>query len=268
MCGFCDIENKKEQEEFNLFTENEIENILLGIYYGVYGTHRLDVGMYLKIARKLFDGVLKGYKKTFVDIEVGTEDWVMLKSLQENVYIFSAAKNYQQMREMSSFLYGDNRVTNFNDFKKQAKVVFGEYNKNYLYAEYNSAIAQSRTASQWQDIVKQQDQFPMLTYQTVGDARVRPTHAELDNITRPVNDKFWDSYMPPNGWNCRCHVEQSDDAVKTSLQGFKQPEDVPDIFMFNAGKEKIVFSKKHPYFNVPVKDRPFAKRNFDMPLPK
>jgi len=264
VCGICDIVNKEDEQE-DLFTENEIENILLGVYYGVYGPHRLDVGMYLKIAKRLFSGVEKGYKKTFIDLISGSEDYIMLKALQENVYIFSAAKEYQQLVDMSKLLVGNNRVTNFNDFKKAANVIFETYNKDWLRTEYNSAIAQSRTASQWQDIVKQQYQFPMLTYQTAGDSRVRPTHAELDNISRPVNDKFWDNYMPPNGWNCRCHVEQNDTSTKTNLQGFKQPSDVPDIFMFNAGKEKIIFSKKHPYFNV--KDVRFAKQNFGMPMP-
>ena len=264
MCGFCDVENK--EKPLDLFTDEEIENYILAVYYGIISVSNLDLSAFLKVARKLLEGVQKGYKKTLFDLSYGTEDYLMLKALQENVYIFSAAKQYQQIREMSALLTTKGKINSFGEFKKLSKTIFEDYNQNYLRAEYNSAIAQARTASQWQEIIKQEGQFPMLTYHTVGDARVRPTHAALDNISRPVGDKFWDSYMPPNGWNCRCTVIQDDEAIKTSLRGFKQPNDVPDIFMFNAGKQRIVFSPKHPYFDVADRDKSFAKTNFGMPI--
>ena len=31
---------------------------------------------------------------------------------------------------------------------------------------------------------------------------MRPEHAALDRITLPMSDPFWESYYPPNGWNC------------------------------------------------------------------
>jgi SPP1 gp7 family putative phage head morphogenesis protein len=266
MCGICDVENKYK-EPLSLFTDEEIENIILAIYFGIINVRNLDVGTYRKVARKLSEGVFKGFGKTLFDVQYESADWLMIKALETNVYIFSGVKQYQQVRAMSALLVGEGRVRSFNEFKKPARDIFNEYNENYLHAEYNSAIAQARTASQWQEIIAQSQTFPMLTYHTVGDARVRPTHAALDDIARPVGDKFWDSYMPPNGWNCRCTVLQDEDAVKTSLRGFRQPNDVPDIFMFNAGKEKIVFSPKHPYFDVAKRDKNWAQRNFGLPLP-
>lgn len=44
------------------------------------------------------------------------------------------------------------------------------------------------------------------TYITVGDDRVRENHAELDGVTLPKDDKFWNNFFPPNGYNCRCQV--------------------------------------------------------------
>lgn len=43
-------------------------------------------------------------------------------------------------------------------------------------------------------------------YVTAGDDRVRPSHAILDGVTLPKGDKFWQTFYPPNGWNCRCQV--------------------------------------------------------------
>jgi SPP1 gp7 family putative phage head morphogenesis protein len=274
MCGFCDVENKKLKDPLNLFNDDDFERIIQGIVAGIITTDNLDYDTYRRIARKLSDGVFEGFGKGLDDLNFGTPDYTMLFDLRENVYIFSGAKVYQQTREIESVLKklsgaltkGD-QVQTFAQFKKDAKNILIKYNEDYLRAEYNSAIAQSRSASQWMQFEKDADILPMLTYHTVGDMRVRPTHAALDNISRSVHDKFWDSYLPPNGWNCRCSVIQSDDAIKTSLQGFKQPKDVPDIFMFNSGKERIVFSPKHPYFDIAPKDRKNAKNNFDLPLP-
>lgn len=63
-------------------------------------------------------------------------------------------------------------------------------------------------AGRWQD-----DQDPDIQdilwgyeYVTVGDDRVRPTHAALDGMKLPKGDPFWQTFWPPNGWNCRCTV--------------------------------------------------------------
>ena len=266
MCGFCDIINK-EEPPLDLFSDEDIERVLFSIYTGVITVRSLDLNTYLKIARKLSEGIYEGYGKNISEVVFYDEEYIMLKSLRENVFHFSAAKTYQQTREMSSLLTDKNGIKAFDEFKKSAKEIFDKYNENYLRAEYNSAIAQSNTAQKWQEIQKFSKTLPMLTYHTVGDGRVRPAHEELNNISRPVNDKFWDKFMPPNGWNCRCTVLQSSDAEKTSLKDFKTPSDVPSIFQFNAGKTKMVFSPKHPYFTeVPKKDKPFAKNNFGLPI--
>ena len=146
--------------------------------------------------------------------------------------------------------------------------MFDTYNKNYLTAEYNSAIAQSRSASMWMDIEREKDTYQQLQYETVGDARVRPEHAVLDGIIRPVDDKFWDRYFPPNDWNCRCIAMQVDGEKNTDLRSLKvSDKEVPEIFRFNAGKTKQIFSPKHPYFEVAKEDKSLARNNFNLPLP-
>lgn len=257
------IQNKKE-DPINLFSDEEIDEIILAIFAGVINVHSLDLRTYQKIARKLSEGVFEGFGKDINSVMYASEDYYMLKALRDNIYIFSGAKTYQQTREVSSLLVGE-KIEGFNDFRKKARQILIDYNENYLRTEYQSAIQQSRSASQWMEIGREKDE--MLTYHTVGDARVRPTHVALDDITRPVDDKFWDLYFPPNGWNCRCTVLQGDSDEKTDMRGFKAPDDVPDIFKFNAGKERIIFSPKHPYFKVAPRDKEWAKQNFGMPMP-
>ena len=51
-------------------------------------------------------------------------------------------------------------------------------------------------------------------YVTVGDNRVREAHVKLDGTYRLKDDEFWDTFWPPNGWNCRCQaVAVYDDSI-------------------------------------------------------
>lgn len=266
MCGFCDVQNIDDTKQLNLFSDDEVDRIVYDIYIGTITLRSLDVHSYLKVARKLTDGVFEGFGKNIDGLLFNSPDYQMLSDLRENVYIFSGAKNYQQTRLISSLLTEKDAISSFGDFKKKATNIFNDYNRNYLTAEYNSAIAQSRSASQWMEIEKDKDVLPFLQYRTAGDGRVRPEHAQLDGIVKKVGDRFWDQYFPPNGWNCRCGTISLDEGTPTNTKGLVV-ENVPDIFRFNAGKQRIVFSPKHPYFDVADRDKEFAKRNFNLPLP-
>jgi len=170
---------------------------------------------------------------------------------------------------MSSLILDGENVRTFTEFKKQAEKVFNTFNRQYLTAEYNSAIAQGRMASKWVDIKEDEKILGKLEYDTVGDARVRYEHELLDGITRPVGDAFWKVYYPPNGWNCRCDVLQHDDKPITSLKTRKRPDEnqVPKEFRFNVGTTKRVYSDKHPYYKVQPNEEEFKKTNFGLPLP-
>lgn len=268
VCGGCtsatDVING--QRPLNLFTDEEVENYIANVFNGSINPRNLSPMVYKRVAEKLTDGVFKGFGKSFDDAKWDTPDHHMLFDLRENTYIFSAAKQYQQLRLMNSFLTNDKGIAQYNEFKKKAVVVFKEYNDNWLRAEYQSAMQQSKSASQWMEIVDNAALLPMLTYHTVGDERVRPEHDEMDGVSRPVDDKWWNKFMPPNGWNCRCTVLQNDEAKKTPLKDILV-ENVPEIFQFNAGKERIVFSNKHPYYDIAPKDKELARMNFNMPLP-
>lgn len=269
MCNICEITNSSENL-LDIFSDEERDRFLRNIYAGIVTSTALDINYYYKVARKLTDGIYSGFGQELIKTQWGTPDYDMLFNLRESAYIFSAAKDYQQTKEISSLLTTEKGLKPFSEFEKDASKVFDTYNRNYLTAEYNSAIAQARSASLWMEVEREKNIYPQLQYETVGDGRVRPEHAALDNIVRPVDDKFWDIYYPPNGWNCRCVVLQGQDLVNTDMRSFKKPneKEVPEIFRFNAGKTKQIFSPAHPYFEVAKAEREFAKTNFGLPLPK
>lgn len=65
-------------------------------------------------------------------------------------------------------------------------------------------------AGRWEQAVRLEVARPGTMYGrlvTVGDHRVRHTHAQMHGIILPITHKYWDTHWPPNGFNCRCHVQ-------------------------------------------------------------
>lgn len=105
------------------------------------------------------------------------------------------------------------------------------------------------------------DRLKYLQYQAILDDRTRPNHAANDNITRPVNDPFWETNLPPLGYNCRCFVLNldSEDAEITPKSNLKDPEIKPDK---GWGYNKVNPSRSLTnYFRAKAKVLPSVLRN-------
>jgi len=148
-------------------------------------------------------------------------------------------------------------VDTFERFLNDVQKINNTYNKSYLEAEYNQVVQSTQMAVKWNDFAKDGDDYN-LQYRTAGDEKVRASHAALNEISLPFSDPFWSAYLPPNGWNCRCTVEQvrkekypvsdSKEAIETGNFITDAPKD--KIFRFNPGKEMKLFPDKHPYYKT------------------
>lgn len=67
-------------------------------------------------------------------------------------------------------------------------------------------VRSAYAAGQWERLQRSKRSHPYLRYVTARDGRVRPAHQAWDNVTLPVDDGFWHTHFPPNGWRCRCRV--------------------------------------------------------------
>jgi SPP1 gp7 family putative phage head morphogenesis protein len=169
----------------------------------------------------------------------------LAKKINENLNLFSQAKTNENLLKLNQALLdskGD-RVP-FAKFKEIAKELNQTYNLTYLETEYNLAFTSAQMAAKWQTFEKSKDKYD-LRYVAVNDKRTREDHRSLNGIVRPVDDPFWDSYYPPNGYRCRCTVER----VLKGTEGRQVSElpEVPKIFNTNVGKTGIVFPEKYAY---------------------
>lgn len=81
-------------------------------------------------------------------------------------------------------------------------------------------------AGRWEQIQRVKEQRPYLRYVAVRDNRTRPEHAAWHDTVLPVDDPFWQTHFPPNGWNCRCTV-QSLNERDLARYGLKVAEQAP-----------------------------------------
>lgn len=191
----------------------------------------------------------------------------MRRRLQRSNYIFSGMKTFHELNEAFPSLIDENGNRKpFEQFLNDVQKIDRTYNQNYLRAEYNFCQASADMAAKWEEFQQDGDRYN-LQYRTAHDDRVRPEHAALDRVTLPITDPFWESYYPPNGWNCRCTVVQvrkskypvtpHDEAMALGEEA--TGKDTKGIFHFNPGIEQKTFPDYNPYTIRRCRDCDIAK---------
>lgn len=231
-------------------TDKEWQKLLRKVAEDIYEGKRkgtIDDKMVRETARKLMQGVEEGYGASLNDEDVAPAKYSTLAKMEKNVFHFSGAKNWNQLNEMSALLLDEKgSLKPFSQFLRDVQKVDETYNRVYLNAEYNHAVASSQMIAKWESIVEDSETLPYLMYDAVMDERTRDDHAQLNGIVRKWDDSFWDTYFPPNNWGCRCDVKQLDeDATPTSVPNVVPPK---PLFRTNAGKTGTLFQLEHPYF--------------------
>ena len=255
------------------FTPEQMEAYLLAVYIGAITKDSLSLEYYTAIIKKLEEAMVIGYQSSLDRFTYASPYYRVINKMRDNVYAFSAAKQYQQVRTMSRFIDDRGVKSTFKEFRALAGQVFEDYNKAYLRTEWVTAIGQSQMAKEWVEADQKKDIIPYLEYRTQRDARVRDEHAILDGITLPVEHPFWRLNMPKNGWNCRCFTvshEQAKvtDLSKRDLSELSDETKFPKVFRMNPGIDGLIFNPKfHPYFRVAKGDAGLKANNFNLPKP-
>lgn len=79
---------------------------------------------------------------------------------------------------------------------------------NRLAIIYDTNMRTARAAGRWDRITDSADALPYLLY-VLGPSHVhREEHVTFANLVLPINDPFWRTHYPPNGYGCKCGVRQ------------------------------------------------------------
>lgn len=189
---------------------------------------------------------------SFVQVKMSDK---MRERLTRSNYIFSGIKTFHELNEaFPSMLDENGNKKPFERFLNDVQKINGTYNANYLHAEYNFVQASATMAAKWEQFSEDGDRYN-LQYRTAKDDKVRPEHAALDGVTLPMSDSFWETYYPPNGWNCRCTVVQvrkqkypaTEHAEAMSRGEEAMNGERYNIFRFNSGKQGKTMPDYNPY---------------------
>lgn len=283
------------------FIEYDFGRLIAAIYSGAIDEWNLPRGLYQKTADKFIEAINNGMDAPrpleigmgggfqmpkqeqpaqSIGIAYNTPDEILRSELIENVYVFSGAKTFQQVKELVSNIAPDGLVQSFNKFKKSAEKIIGKYNDQWLRTEYNTALGSAQSARDWQEFEDDVELFPYLRYDAIIDPNTSDICRPLEGITLPVNHPFWNKFSPLNHFNCRCRlikISQYEEVKKTGKKKLTRVSEkiepqMQELFMFNPGKERLIFKEtgkgKHPYFNVAPKYREYAQNNFNLPIPE
>jgi len=83
---------------------------------------------------------------------------------------------------------------------------------------------QAFAVSRHQQSMETSDSFPYWKYVTVGDSRVRASHAALDGKVLRADDPWWKTHYPPWDWGCRCIVVPLDEEDAKEATGLSSEE--------------------------------------------
>lgn len=91
---------------------------------------------------------------------------------------------------------------------------------------YDTNIRVSEAQGAWEQQQKLKAERPYLRYVCILDSNTRPLHKTWHSIVLSIDDAFWDTHYPPNGWKCRCDVESLSEAdlVEYDYKLSKAPE--------------------------------------------
>lgn len=113
-------------------------------------------------------------------------------------------------RSITSAIENGTTITDFRkDFDKAVQQHGWQYKGKRGWRTsviFDTNMRSARMAGRWKQLQAGKDRRPFLQYRTAGDARVRPQHRQWNSLIYAVDDAFWQSHYPPNGWGCRCTV--------------------------------------------------------------
>ncbi|HDR1900401.1 TPA: minor capsid protein [Pasteurella multocida] len=108
----------------------------------------------------------------------------------------------------------------FEHFKRKGWIA--GYDKEYLLADpstgeffgtprrleniFRTNMQSAYSAQRYQQMRDNVDNRPYWQYSAILDDRTRPSHSAMNKLVYRYDDPFWNTFYPPNGFNCRCSV--------------------------------------------------------------
>lgn len=91
---------------------------------------------------------------------------------------------------------------------------------------YETNLRQAQAAGRWERFQRTKVARPYARYVCLLDGSERAEHRAWHGIVLPLDDAWWSTHAPPNGWGCRCKMQQLSDR-DLERYGYKLSEAAP-----------------------------------------
>jgi SPP1 gp7 family putative phage head morphogenesis protein len=145
-------------------------------------------------------------------VDAALEGGLTVRDFQKRLEPILAEKGWWGRREVTDPLTGEVKAATLGTPRRLETI-------------YRTNLRTAHAAGQWERIQRRKERAPWLEYLTVGDERVRESHARWHGLVLPVDDPFWRTHAAPNGWGCRCVMVQRSgrDLERLGLRPGKAP---------------------------------------------
>lgn len=109
----------------------------------------------------------------------------------------------------------------------------------HLETIFRTNVQSAYMAGRYSEMMAMADTFPYWQYSAVNDGRTRPAHRALHGKVYPAGHPFWDTWYPPNGFNCRCTVKALT-RRQVEDRGLIVETEIPDEIDTASGPVRIV----------------------------
>lgn len=191
-----------------------------------------------------------------------TQTWRdIVQSAHAKAFVIAGVSNLELLTDVHGIIAEqmENGVS-FSDFRKNFRQKVAE--KGWVKFEtetrkyqawrtkiiYNTNMQSAFAAGKWRQIISDNSKinFPYLQYvhNYYGTSKTpRAEHLAWNGVVLPVDDPFWQTHYPPNGFNCKCGVRQlTKSEGEAKLKGMYNSTHADKIenFAENYGEEKAL----------------------------
>ena len=149
-------------------------------------------------------------------VRLPTKAWTDIKEgMHARAFVVAGATKDELLKDLQAAIQkGIDEGTGLPQFRKDFDAIVAKHGWDYKGGRnwrskviFQTNLRTSRMAGRWEQIQGLKRTRPWLRYLGILDTHIRPDHRRWHGVVLSVDDEWWDTHYPPNGWNCRCDVQ-------------------------------------------------------------
>ncbi len=222
----------------------------------------IDGPLYRETVRLFNEAAATGLAEGNIPLE-GSHLERFVQQVRHNNEVFSAFRVHAMQQDLAANMIDEKgNLRPFKEWVEKSRPNLSHYNKEWLRTEYDTAVIRAHRAADWMQFEAEKDVLPNLRWMPTTSPNADALHRQFweRKLTLPVDHPFWSKHKPGDRWNCKCHLEATDDPASEIKEGEFAPAPAQPGLKGNPAKDGKIFSQDHPYFAKSCATCPFGKK--------